>query len=199
MYENPHQNVYSMRIPLDDILSIRQCFPKFGQPSIVITVKEGQSFNPFYFYEGGVPDIIRIIRQILPFAPTESDPNLFVKVEHVLSVGNLPPPPSEVHPDQTPYSPTHQRQNFKQQAVNLQNSGWGFFNNVVKQFAKDASTSTINLKNQIIVFITNLLFLLVWYDEYRSSPPPKQETNLDIDDFEIIGDHLVCCLYKLGY
>ena len=142
----PRQDVYTMRIPLDDIATIRQCFPKFGQDSIIITVKEGHALNPFYFYEGGVRDMIRIVRQILPFAPTEGDPDLFTKVQHVLSVDYLPPPPSESHPDQVPYSATHFKQNISgtppERPGSPLQATWGFLNNV-KKLAKDASASSM--------------------------------------------------------
>lgn len=97
-----------MRIPLNDILSIRQSFPKFGQPSIVIVVKEKISLNPFYFYEGGIKEVIKIVQQLKHFAPSDSDPNLLTIVESPFPFGfNLPPPPSESTPNQLPYSPTH--------------------------------------------------------------------------------------------
>lgn len=102
------QDLFSVRVPLSNILSIRQSFPSVGNPNIVIVVKERVSLCPFYFYEGGIREVIKIVQQLINLAPSESDPDLFTIVTSPFPFGfQLPPTPSQCTPDQRPYSPTH--------------------------------------------------------------------------------------------
>jgi len=190
-------DIYAMRIPVDDIWSIRQSFPKFGQPNIVIVVKENVSLNPFYFYEGGIKEFLRILQKLKNFAPSDYDPNLYTLVESPLPFGHtLPPPPSESTPNQPPYSPTHptfahshlpqstsypqlnQHNNFPQQSPTAQ--AWSFLSGV-KKLAKDATA--------------------IWYEDEANQPKgndARQYSPLNIDDFEIVKDPTAEALSRIS-
>jgi len=169
-------DIYAMRVPLDDVISIRQSFPKFGHQSITIVVTEQVSLTPFYFYEGGVRELIRILQQIIPLTPSDRDPDLYTRGAASMPFGlHLPPSPAESRM-QTP-SPTHMVEpSVPSQPISgnalpfVQEAGWSLLNNV-RRFAQslrgDEEGATAEFPQQPRNF----------------SPVP-----LSFDDFEFVTD-----------
>jgi hypothetical protein len=100
-------DIFAMRVPLADILTVRQSFPKFGNPSLHIIVTDQVHLLPFYFYEGGVRELIKILQQMIRLSPSQSDPDLYSLSFSSLPFGfHLPPPPSEMPSgDLRPFQP----------------------------------------------------------------------------------------------
>jgi len=175
--------IYAVRIPISDIISIRQCFPKYDNQNLIITVKAGGTFEPFYFMEGGIHELVKTLKQITKVIVTPHDPTLLLLNPSVNNINPLVPPPATattrtLNPEPAPHAQSQPELPRPSPPVQKA-AGWGLFEGM-KKLAKDAST------------------LLQYYDTAdtdffsgESSAPLDAEENTELGEFDILNKSLV--------
>jgi len=71
------QDLYSVKIPLSDVGSIKRYIPTIGIPHIIVITKSGIAFPPFHFHDGGVKEFFYELQSFVSLVRSDEDLNVF--------------------------------------------------------------------------------------------------------------------------